>query len=151
MERSDVSVTNLSISGADLTMLPNGGPPSSEELHDIAKFKQTPLLFTVNYHLDLDSPVKPYVGVGLGYYFNDVSDTERAHNLGIYNQNVDDSIGYHITAGIEYPVTDDYLLFLAGRYVKNEADVSATTPAGYKEDTAKLDRYDFSLGFKYRF
>ena len=68
---------------------------------------------------------------------------------------IDDSMFYFLTAGVEYPVNDKYALFLAGQYTIGDADMKgkAVTPRGtfVMEDEAALDRYEATFGVKYFF
>ncbi|MCI5126239.1 MAG: hypothetical protein D3925_17635, partial [Candidatus Electrothrix sp. AR5] len=99
--------------------------------------------------------VNPYIGAGIGYSFNDstVSDFISAQGM---NAETDDSAFYYLTAGVEYPVSDRYALFLAGQYTIGDVDMtgSGQTPQGATveiEDESTLDRYEVNVGMKYFF
>ncbi|RWX49352.1 Outer membrane protein W [Candidatus Electrothrix communis] len=129
------------------------------EVHDekdnlLAEHSHIPISLGVNYHFNT-SIVNPYIGAGIGYSFNDstVSDFISAQGMSI---EMDDSMFYYLTAGIEYPVNDSYAIFLAGQYTIADADMtgSGQTPQGATveiEDEGTLDRYEVNVGVKYFF
>ncbi|MCI5142544.1 MAG: hypothetical protein D3909_12665 [Candidatus Electrothrix sp. ATG1] len=128
------------------------------DIHDeldntIATHSHVPIFLGVNYHFDTNF-IDPYIGVGVGYSFNEGSESEFIANQGIRTE-VDDSTYYFFTAGVEYPFRDRYAVFLAGQYSISDADVkgSVQTPQGTieieKEST--LDRYEVNMGIKYFF
>ncbi|MCI5212598.1 MAG: hypothetical protein D3910_28280 [Candidatus Electrothrix sp. ATG2] len=98
--------------------------------------------------------IDPYIGVGFGYSFNDASESDFIANQGM-SMEVDDSTFYFLTAGVEYPVSNNYALFLAGQYTIGDLDVkgSVQTPQGTMqiEDEGTLDRYELNVGVKYFF
>ena len=107
----------------------------------------------MNYHFDT-SIIDPYIGAGIGYSFNDSSDSEFISSQGL-SAEVDDSMFYFLTVGVEYPFADRYALFLAGQYSIGDADVKGRieTPQGRfeGENEVSLDRYEANLGVKYFF
>ncbi|WPD24283.1 MAG: OmpW family outer membrane protein [Candidatus Electrothrix scaldis] len=124
-----------------------------ESGNELSEHSHIPISLGVNYHFDT-SIVDPYIGVGLGYSFNDASNSEFIANQGMHGE-IDDSMFYFLTAGIEYPLNDKYALFLAGQYTIGDADLTGTvtTPQGTVtlENEAALDRYEVNLGVKYFF
>jgi outer membrane protein len=120
----------------------------------LGEHSHIPISLGVNYYFDT-SIVDPYIGAGIGYSFNDstVSDFIRAQGM---SGEMDDSMFYYLTAGVEYPVSDRYALFLAGQYTIGDADVKGTgqTPQGTTielENETTLDRYEVNVGVKYFF
>lgn len=128
-------------------------PLEDEYGNELADHSHIPVSLGVNYHFDT-SIIDPYIGAGVGYSFNDFSDSEFISRQGIRAE-VDNSMFYFLTAGVEYPVNDRYVLFLAGQYTIGEVDMTGTvaTPFGVveMEDEGALDRYEFNVGVKYFF
>ncbi|WPD23928.1 MAG: OmpW family outer membrane protein [Candidatus Electrothrix scaldis] len=124
-----------------------------EEDYELAQHSHIPVSLGVNYHFNT-SLFDPYIGAGVGYSFNDSSESEFINGQGM-EMEMDDSVFYYLTAGVEYPLSDTYALFLAGQYVIGDADVTGAiqTPKGtiVLEDESSLDRYEVNLGLKYFF
>lgn len=120
---------------------------------ELAEHSHIPVSLGVNYHFNTRI-VKPYIGAGIGYSFNDTSESDFIAAQGIQIE-VDDSVFYYLTAGVEYPLNDQVALFLAGQYTIGDADMkgSAQTPTGIFEieDEEPLDRYECNVGVKYFF
>ncbi|MCI5226848.1 MAG: hypothetical protein D3918_09360 [Candidatus Electrothrix sp. AX2] len=121
--------------------------------NELAEHSHIPLFLGVNYHF-YTHVINPYIGAGIGYSFNDSSESEFIAGQGISTE-VDDSLFYYLTAGIEYPVRD-YSFFIAGKYSIEDADVKGTVqmPTGTlfeMENEGSLDRYEVNLGVKYFF
>ncbi|MCI5223454.1 MAG: hypothetical protein D3924_12475 [Candidatus Electrothrix sp. AR4] len=128
------------------------------EVHDeldnkIGEHSHVPVFLGVNYHFDTNV-IDPYIGAGFGYSFNDASESDFITGQGM-SMEVDDSTFYFLTAGVEYPFSKSYTVFLAGKYTIGDIDVkgSSQTPQGTMqiEDEGTLDRYEVNLGLKYFF
>ena len=120
----------------------------------LGEHSHIPISLGVNYHFDT-SVVDPYIGAGIGYSLNDSTVSEFIRAQGMSGE-MDDSMFYHLTAGVEYPVSDRYALFLAGQYTIGDADVKGTgqTPQGTTielENEGTLDRCEVNAGVKYFF
>jgi outer membrane protein len=119
----------------------------------LAEHNHIPISLGVNYHFNT-SIVDPYIGAGIGYSFNDSTASDFIAGQGMSGES-DDSMFYFLTAGVEYPVSDKYSLFLAGQYTIGDADMTGSiqTPQGTFEieDEASLDRYEINAGVKYFF
>ena len=133
-----------------------------ENGRELSEHNHIPISLGVNYHFNTNV-INPYIGVGVGYSFNDatenptiegISGNEALTGFGM-SLELDDSIFYFLTAGIEYPVNDRYALFLAGQYTIGDADITGTvqSPRGTfeVEDEGSLDRYEVNVGVKYFF
>ncbi|RWX43290.1 Outer membrane protein beta-barrel domain-containing protein, partial [Candidatus Electrothrix marina] len=120
----------------------------------LGEHSHIPISLGVNYHFDT-SVVDPYIGAGIGYSLNDSTVSEFIRAQGMSGE-MDDSMFYYLTAGVEYPVSDRYALFLAGQYTIGDADVKGTgqTPQGTTielENEGTLDRCEVNAGVKYFF
>lgn len=120
----------------------------------LAEHSHIPISLGVNYHF-CTHVINPYIGVGIGYSFNDSSESEFISNQGMSGEH-DHSIFYYLTVGVEYPVNDRYALFLAGQYTMGDVDMTGTATHPVQgeiqiEDEHSLDRYEVNLGVKYFF
>lgn len=119
----------------------------------LGEHSHIPISLGVNYHFNT-SMVDPYIGAGVGYSFNDASESEFIAGQGVSTE-VDDSVFYYLTAGFEYPIRNYYALFLEGKYSIEDADmkgsVQAPTGTFEIENESSLDRYEVNLGVKYFF
>jgi outer membrane protein len=119
----------------------------------LAEHGHIPLSLGVNYYFDT-SIVDPYIGAGIGYSFNDSTESDFIAGQGM-SAETDDSMFYFLTAGVEYPISNKYTLFLAGQYTIGDVDMTGSmqTPQGTFEieDEASLDRYEANVGVKYFF
>lgn len=96
----------------------------------LAEHSHIPISLGVNYHFDT-SVVDPYIGAGIGYSFNDSTESAFITAQGM-SAEADDSMFYFLTAGVEYPINEKYTLFLAGQYTIGDVDMTGSiqTPKG---------------------
>jgi outer membrane protein W len=124
---------------------------------DYGEFKQFPILGTVRVHLwhpDTSRPSGFYLGIGLGYYFNDLTLSNAVKNLlPTYNVDVDNSYGAHANAGFEINLVDSLALNLDLKYIfMNEADVTSSGLGGGSTTIeVDLEGWIFGVGLKYYF
>lgn len=122
---TDVDVNGVGISG-------DGG-----------EMEQVPVLLTGRFHFSTNPKVTPYLGVGIGYYFNDFDSNRDSPDV-----EVDDSIGFHVNGGIEVFVADDAAINLDIKYIWNEIDVDLP---GSSDEEFYLNQFVTGIGFKYYF
>lgn len=127
---------------------------TDEKDNVLAEHSHIPISLGVNYHFDTNV-IDPYIGAGIGYSFNDSSESEFISGQGMSAEH-DDSMFYYLTAGVEYPVNDRYALFLAGQYTIGDVDMTGTATHPERgemkiEDEHSLDRYEVNVGVKYFF
>ena len=136
---------------------------------DLGEFTVKPLQVTAQYRIPSgSSPLSPYVGAGLGYYFNDFDLSDDAKDaIALYRINnsdptfdldvdVDDSFGFHIDAGVDFFVNSNFALNIDARYFWSQADTKMTETklSVQKEigpDDADLDSFIIGVGAKYFF
>ncbi|MFH1148098.1 MAG: OmpW family outer membrane protein [Pseudomonadota bacterium] len=106
-------------------------------------FTQIPVLLTGRLHLPIGKMFSPYVGGGIGYYFNDFSKTRSSSPL----ISVDNRYGFHAVLGTEIFVHTNWAINLDARYVWTEADTKTVTGIG----GINLDAYTVGGGIKYFF
>ncbi|MDI6798190.1 MAG: OmpW family outer membrane protein [Desulfatibacillaceae bacterium] len=118
----------------------------------IGDITQIPLTLTGRLHYPGES-FAPYIGFGCGYYFNslDLDAVFQATMPAGTSQDIDNSFGWHLGAGIEYFFDDNWALNVDYKYVWNESDVETTTAAGTIKDKVEMNGSVIGLGFKYLF
>jgi len=121
---------------------------------DFGEVEQTPLLLTFRYHFLTGGMASPYVGVGIGHYYNDfeLSDIGRQTLGATTLASLENGYGLHIAGGVEYFINTNMALNLDGKYVWNRTDLNVTLP-GQTEVKYDLDleRFFFGIGIKYYF
>jgi outer membrane protein len=106
--------------------------------------EQIPVLLTGRMHFSTNHKVTPYLGVGIGYYFNDFDSDSGSSNI-----DVDDSFGFHVNGGLEVFITDDAAINLDMKYVWEEVDVDNNFPGSDEE--FKRNQFVAGVGLKYYF
>ena len=115
--------------------------------------QQMPLTLTARFHWPIGN-FSPYVGAGLGYYWNSYDQNNTFWNPAAV-VSMDNSVGYHVNAGSEFflDATKNLALNLDFKYVWNKADITATNAgAGVRlTGSMNLDSFVVGLGIKYYF
>jgi len=112
------------------------------------ELNQTPLLVTARVHLPLFDSVDPYVGGGIGYYFNDFDTSDFVTLLG-GQITVDDSFAAHINAGLEVIVWESLAFNVDLKYLWSEADLS--DPASILSGDLEMRTFVAGVGLKLYF
>ena len=110
---------------------------------NVGEITQIPVLLTGRLHIPINNIVSPYVGAGVGYYFNDYDAKDATDK-----STADDSFGFHVNAGVEFFFAKNYAINLDLKYVWN--DVDFTCP-GEPTDEISMDAFVAGIGFKYYF
>lgn len=115
---------------------------------------QMPLLVTARYHIPVNEKVSPYIGGGIGYYFNDIDEGAWFKMIPpAFEVEDDDSYGYHLNAGVEVALTSHLSMNLDLKYSLTRMEMgfsSAAYPDVYS-GSVDMDAYTTSLGIKYYF
>jgi outer membrane protein len=111
-----------------------------------------PVLLTLRIHIPVSSGFKPYIGGGVGWYFNsfDQDPLWAAANSGI-NIDLEDSFAWHANAGLEFFFTDNVALNLDAKYIWSKPDLNMTAPGYYQTYEMDLDGFVVGVGFKFYF
>ncbi len=121
---------------------------------DYGEVEQTPLLLTFRYHFPTGGMATPYIGIGVGHYYNelDLSDIGRQRLGQATVASLENGYGFHIAGGLEYFITNNAAFVLDGKYVWNRSDLNMTRP-GQQEVKYDLDleRFFLGIGVKYYF
>jgi outer membrane protein len=111
---------------------------------DAGALEQVPVLLTLRMHFSTNPRVSPYVGGGVGYYFNDFDSDSGSPNI-----DVDNNFGVHVNGGLEVFITDNAAINLDIKYVWQELDVD-NKPPGLDEEF-KRNQFVAGVGFKVYF
>jgi outer membrane protein len=112
--------------------------------------EQVPVLLTARIHFSTNPKVNPYIGAGVGYYWNSF-DTDREAEF-IYGPGadieIDDTYGFHVNAGIEVFVIDDLAINVDIKHIWS--DVELEVP-GFSDEDINLNALVAGVGLKYYF
>jgi outer membrane protein W len=120
----------------------------------------TPVCLTAQYRTPLPGMLSTLTLLaGLGYYFIDYTMAGVPRDVfvsggapGLPDQTVDDAWGYHLGAGVEYPLTERLSVSAEGRYLFLSPRASGTTGSGARIDgSLDLDTWVFTGGVKVAF
>lgn len=117
---------------------------------------QTLTLGALIHLLDRDAAVVPYVGVGGGFYFWDLSESGDFINFDEFQAPIfsgtfvdeGEALGYYLLAGLDIPLGTSTALFAEARWNQAEDDLSGDF-AGFGE--LDLSGTDVSVGFSWTF
>jgi len=121
---------------------------------DAAEFEQIPILLTTRFHFSTDSRVSPYLALGIGYYLNEfeLSDTAYSYLPAGSKIEPDNSIGFHLGAGVEMFITEHLAFIIDGMFMFNKADFELQVPGSIpQEKSIDLDNYNVGIGLKLYF
>ncbi len=122
----------------------------------LGEINSLPLLLTAQYRIIPEGPVVPYVGVGVGYYINDLDVKSEARaqakaaNIS-YPTDIDNSLGLHLNAGLDWFLTESFALNLDARYLFSEADIEGQGTSSDTSDEIDLDSLLIGAGVKVYF
>ncbi|MBW2358763.1 MAG: outer membrane beta-barrel protein [Deltaproteobacteria bacterium] len=97
-----------------------------------------PLLWTLRIHIPTNSGFKPYIGGGVGWYFNgfDQDPVWTASNPGV---------------NLELFFTENVALNLDAKYIWSTADLKVIAPGSYQMYEIDLDGFVVGMGLKFYF
>jgi len=107
---------------------------------DVDELEQISVLFAGRIHPELIGRILPYLSGGIGYFFNDMD-----------SEDVDDSFGYFIGAGIELFIAEYVCLSLDAKYIWTEIDFDAKAFGFSGSSDIDVDPFTVGLGFKFYF
>lgn len=115
-------------------------------LGTVARTKQLPPTFGINYHFMPDAAWSPFLGLGVNY-----TNFFGTHATGaLYGNSVSiaNSWGAAVRAGFDVKITDKWLATVDVRWANIESDVKVN---GDRVGTAKIDPVVFGASVGYRF
>jgi outer membrane protein len=135
--------TELSIDHTETEVDISGTWYGVAKTQNVGEITQIPVLLTGRLHIPINTSISPYVGAGMGYYFNDYDakdDTDKS--------TADDSFGFHVNAGVEFFFAENYAINLDLKYVWNDVDFSCP---GDPTEEISMDAFVAGIGLKYYF
>lgn len=111
-----------------------------------------PVLLTLRIHIPINSGFKPYIGGGVGWYFNsfDQDPLWTGVNPGV-NVDLDDSFAWHANAGLELFFTENVALNLDAKYIWSKPDLNMSGPGYYQTYEMDLNGFLACMGIKFYF
>ncbi|MGL4858652.1 MAG: outer membrane protein OmpW [Enterobacteriaceae bacterium] len=133
------------------------GLSSAEGIGSIATVKQLPPTLMAQWYFDTpNKSLFPYLGVGVNYTnFFDASFNNNVKNdpeLKLHDLELDDSWGVAVQAGLDYKLTDDWLINASVWWIDIDSTAKFKDGAGnrYSIDT-RIDPVVFMFGVGYTF
>jgi len=134
MKLNDFFAMELSI---DNTMESDVQIRRNNRKEKIGKISTIPVMLSTRFYIPTDTILKPYLGVGMGYYFNDF---ENSTNAGM---SLDDAFGFHYCFGADLWLNrlENTALNFDLKYLKPDTE----------NDSLDWDALNIGLGFTYYF
>jgi outer membrane protein len=103
----------------------------------IGNISTIPVTLSTKFYIPTDTILKPYLGVGMGYYFNDFENTTNA------SMSLDDAFGFHYCFGADLWLNrlENTALNFDLKYLKPDTE----------NDSLDWDALNIGLGFTYYF
>lgn len=128
-----------------------------EDAITFGEVKATPLLVTVQFRPATTLPV--YFGAGIGYYLFSYDESSAADTLCLAvlgetcTYDIDNAFGFHVSAGVDFPVAENVSLTADFRYAIGNADDTINLfPSGTSiSGEVDFDYYKIGVGAKYWF
>lgn len=116
--------------------------------------KHLPPTLSVQYYFgQKNSTVRPYVGVGLNYtvFFDEsLSNTSKA-SLGANNLQIDDSYGLAAQAGVDYMLSEKWLINASIWHMDIDTEASFDSALGKGKVDIDIDPWAYMLSVGYKF
>lgn len=96
------------------------------------------------------TPIVPYLGAGVGYAWNDLSDYGVQAVPNVLDDD-DSGFAWQLIGGVGYDVTSRATISLDYRYFSTSADVTSSPATGSTDSEVDLDSHTVMLGLRYRF
>lgn len=123
----------------------------------LGDIKQLPPTLSLQYYpLDASSKFQPYAGIGLNYtMFFDENLSSNRKAQGFSNLKLKDSVGLAGQLGMDYMLTDNFLVNAAVWYVDIDTEASIDGPSGFNVGKTKVDvdvdPWVYMVGVGYKF
>ncbi len=121
---------------------------------DLGTSDQLPPTLTLNYFLgNANSAIRPYLGVGVNYttFFDKSLSSQARSELAANGLDLDDSFGVAYRAGVDWSISDNWLVNVSAWKIDIETDASFNSALGKVKVNADVDPwvYMISLGFRF--
>lgn len=114
---------------------------------DLGKVNVLPPTLTGQYHFDLNSHFKPYIGAGINYtYFYHVNTGPVATSI-----HYGSSFGPALQVGTDFAINDNWSLNVDVKKIWIKSNVTVNTPIAQLGTSAHIDPWVVGLGIGYRF
>lgn len=138
----------------DVTLQGNGLSAYAPAGTTIASVEHLPPTLSLQYFfMPANSAWQPYAGIGINYWLVMDEDLSSAAEsaLGASNLDVDDSVGLALQVGMDYQLTDRWLLNAAIWKIDISTDASFDTAVGPVDVDIDVDPWVYMLSVGYRF
>jgi outer membrane protein W len=116
----------------------------------LGEFTTMPFMLTCQFRLTPMGPIIPYVGGGVGYFINKFDESSEAEeNAEVKDIDIDNSLGLHTNAGLDWFLTDNFALNLDAKYLFTEADIEGEE--GDSKVTGDIDFEALTIGSGIKF
>ena len=101
----------------------------------------------------VEGALQPYLGLGLNYtaFFNEDASNELDAALGNASVSLKDSWGLAAQVGLDFHLSDNWLLNGSVRYIDIETEGTIKTNAGKVEVDVDIDPYVYTIAVGYKF
>jgi len=122
-------------------------------IDEVATADQLPPTLSAVYHFDVKGALQPYLGLGLNYttFFNEDASNELDAALGNASVSLKDSWGLAAQVGLDFHLSDNWLLNGSVRYIDIETEGTITTSAGKVKVDVDIDPYVYTIAVGYKF
>lgn len=120
---------------------------------DLATVKQLPPTLMAQWYFgDAKSKARPYIGAGINYTtFFDTDFNQAGKNAGLSDLSVKDSWGAAGQVGLDYMVSDDWLLNMSVWYMDIDTEVKFKAGGEQQNIKTRIDPWVFMFSAGYRF
>ena len=115
---------------------------------------QLPPTLTLNYFLgDANSTIRPYVGLGVNYttFFDKSLSSQARSELGASSLDIDDSFGLAYRAGIDWSLSDNWMLNASMWKIDIDTEASFNSALGKVTADVDIDPWVYMISLGYRF
>lgn len=115
---------------------------------------QLPPTVTFNYFLgDANSTIRPYVGLGVNYttFFDKSLSSQARTELGASSLDIDDSFGLAYRAGVDWSLSDNWMLNASMWKIDIDTDASFNSALGKVTADVDIDPWVYMISLGYRF
>ena len=115
---------------------------------------QLPPTLTFNYFLgDANSTIRPYVGLGVNYttFFDKSLSGQARTELAASSLDIDDSFGLAYRAGIDWSLSDNWMLNASMWKIDIDTDASFNSALGKVTADVDIDPWVYMISLGYRF
>jgi len=120
----------------------------------IGSTEQLPPTVSLQYYFaDAASQWQPYIGVGVNYttFFNESVSSDAKSALGASNLNLDDSVGLAAEIGLDWAVTNKWLVNVSVWKADIKTDASLDTALGRVKTKVTIDPVVYMVAVGYKF